>query len=164
MFYLELFRSLDRHQVRYLLVGGLAMNLHGVPRMTMDVDLVLALDGENLDAFLRCAAELGLEPQVPVPLAALRDPERRAAWVEQKHMIAFPLQGRDAGAPTVDVLIRHPLDIDAALARSERRDLDGVPVWLAAAEDMVRLKEGTGRRQDADDIAHLRRLRERDHE
>jgi hypothetical protein len=40
MFYLDLFRSLNDHQVRYLLVGGLAMNLHGVPRMTMDVNLV----------------------------------------------------------------------------------------------------------------------------
>ncbi len=44
MFYLEVFRALEEHKVRYLLVGGLAMNLHGVPRMTMDIDLVIALD------------------------------------------------------------------------------------------------------------------------
>jgi hypothetical protein len=50
MFYLDLFRCLHAHNVRYLLAGGLAMNLHGVPRMTMDVDLVLALDDENIDA------------------------------------------------------------------------------------------------------------------
>ncbi len=40
MFYLDLFKALEKHKVRYLLVGGLAMNLHGVPRATMDVDLV----------------------------------------------------------------------------------------------------------------------------
>ena len=44
MFYLNLFKALEKHKVQYLLVGGLAMNLHGVPRTTMDVDLVLALD------------------------------------------------------------------------------------------------------------------------
>jgi hypothetical protein len=49
MFYLDLFRALNDHQVRYLLVGGLAMNLHGVPRMTMDVDLILAMDEANLE-------------------------------------------------------------------------------------------------------------------
>ncbi len=48
MYYLQLFRCLDRHEVRYLLVGGLAMNLLGVPRLTMDVDIVLALDVVNL--------------------------------------------------------------------------------------------------------------------
>ena len=53
MFYLDLFRSLEQHRVRYLLVGGLAVNLYGVPRMTMDV--VLALDSANLQGFLAAA-------------------------------------------------------------------------------------------------------------
>jgi hypothetical protein len=36
MFYLDIFKALEKHRVRYLLIGGLAMNLHGVPRMTME--------------------------------------------------------------------------------------------------------------------------------
>jgi hypothetical protein len=56
MFYLDLFRCLHEHDVRYLLVGGLAMNLHGVPRMTMDVDLILAMDDANLGAAARARA------------------------------------------------------------------------------------------------------------
>ena len=62
MFYLDLFAGLDRRRVDYLLVGGLAMNLHGVPRLTMDVDIVLALDEQNLARFVACAEELGLRP------------------------------------------------------------------------------------------------------
>lgn len=65
MFYLDLFRALEAKQVRYLLVGGVAMNLHGVPRMTMDVDIVLAMDEPNLRAFLGAANDLGLEPLRP---------------------------------------------------------------------------------------------------
>ena len=158
MFYLDLFRSLHEHNVRYLLVGGLAMNLHGVPRMTMDVDLVLALDDANLDAFIACARALGLKPQAHVQLEALKDPAQRKAWVEQKHMIAFALNAPGAAA-TVDVLIEHPLHMESALAASIRRDLDGVPVSLCAIEDLIRTKQGTGRRQDATDIEHLRRIR-----
>jgi len=41
MFYLDLFRCLHAHDVRYVLVGGLAMNLHGVPHQSIDVDLVV---------------------------------------------------------------------------------------------------------------------------
>ena len=48
MFYLDLFRALDKHRVNYVLVGGLAMNLHGVPRMTMDVDLADPVHLEQL--------------------------------------------------------------------------------------------------------------------
>jgi len=36
MFYLDLFKELNEADVRYLVVGGLAMNLHGVPRMTIE--------------------------------------------------------------------------------------------------------------------------------
>jgi len=159
MFYLDLFHALDQHGVDYLLIGGLAMNLHGVPRMTMDVDIVLALDGENLTRFIACATELGLTPQAPVPLAALADPAQRREWIETKKLIAFALNSTVAGTPTLDVLLVHPLDVAQSLGRAEVRAVDGIPVRLAAIEDMIRLKQAAGRRQDLDDIANLQRLR-----
>ena len=72
MLFLGLFRALDARGVNYLLVGGLAMNIHGVPRMTLDIDVVQAMDEENLDRFIACAVEQGLEPVIPVPLVARR--------------------------------------------------------------------------------------------
>lgn len=159
MFYLDLFRALNDHQVRYLLVGGLAMNLHGVPRMTMDIDLVLAMDEENLERFIGCARSLDLSPLAPVPLSALKDAEQRRQWAEQKHMIAFALQPAATSGPTVDILIRPAIDIAAALLRGETRKLNDVAVSLAAIEDMITLKSAAGRQQDEDDIAHLERLR-----
>lgn len=158
MFYLDLFRCLQEHQVRYLLVGGLAMNLHGVPRMTMDVDIVLALDDANLDAFIGCARRLGLTPQAPVPLETLKDPEQRLAWIEQKRMIAFALNAPDRSGATVDILIKHPLQMESALAAAVVRDVDGVRVPLCGIEDMIKLKSGTGRQQDEADVEHLRRI------
>ncbi len=71
MFYLDLFRALDRDEVRYLLIGGLAINIHGVERATMDVDLMLALDAQNLARFLKTAESLALTPVLPVKLADL---------------------------------------------------------------------------------------------
>ena len=46
MFYLDLFHKIEDAGVRYLVVGGIAVNLHGINRLTHDVDLMLALDGE----------------------------------------------------------------------------------------------------------------------
>lgn len=54
--------------------------------------------------------------------------------------------------------VRYLLVLDAAFANAVIRDVGGVPVPLCGVNDMIALKQGTGRRQDADDIAHLQRL------
>jgi hypothetical protein len=43
MYYLDLFRTLNERNVRYLVVGGLAVNLYGVPRVTQDVDDLITM-------------------------------------------------------------------------------------------------------------------------
>ncbi len=145
MFYLELFQVLERHRVRYLLVGGLAMNLHGVPRMTMDVDLALALDPQNLREFVVAAEELNLKPALPLALVDLLDPEKRSEWVEKRNMIAFSLVGAKERVPTVDVLIGLTLAFDEAYERREQRVLGSTSVCLASLEDMIALKRQAGR-------------------
>lgn len=161
MFYLDLFRQLERQKVRYVLVGGLAMNLHGVPRATMDVDIMVALDEPNLRAFIDVARALQLKPVAPVPLEDLLDPAKRRQWAREKNMIAFGLQPLQPGAPTIDVLIEPPLDVNAALQRAQIRNVENTRVFLAAIEDLIYLKERTGRQQDQADIGHLRRLLKR---
>lgn len=158
MFYLDLFRALEKHRVRYLLVGGLAMNLHGVPRATMDVDLVLALDSANLKAFLDMVETLRLKPVAPVNINGLLDPAQRQKWAREKNMIAFALRPPDAQGPTVDVLIDPPVEIEAALARTIWREVEGVRIPLISVEDLIQLKEKSGRAQDRSDIEHLHRL------
>lgn len=158
MFYLELFKALEQHKIRYMLVGGLAMNLHGVPRSTMDVDIVLALDPENLKAFLDMAGDLKLKPVAPISLEGLLDPAQRRTWLKEKNMLVLALRPPDIKGPTVDVLIDPPLDIEAALKRAVRREVSKVNISLISIEDLIRLKEKSGRAQDLSDIEHLRRL------
>lgn len=158
MFYLDLFRALEAKQVRYLLVGGIAMNLHGVPRMTMDVDIALVMDEANLRAFLGAANDLGLQPVVPVKIDELLNPLARRAWVVEKHLIAFALRPRDPKGPTVDILIEPAIDVVESLKRAETKVIEGVRVPLAAVEDMISLKRSTGRAQDEADIEQLEKL------
>ena len=160
MIYLDLFQALQDHQVRYLLVGGLAMNLHGVPRMTMDVDLLLVMDEDNLDRFIACAEQLNLAPVIPVPLNALKNAQLRQEWHTKRHMIAFALQNHLARIPVlVDILIAPPLNVEAAYQRAETRDMNGLCVKIASIDDLIALKRNTGRAQDESDIEHLERIR-----
>lgn len=123
MFYVELFRQLDADKVRYMVVGGLAMKLLGVPRSTMDVDLVLALDEDNLRHFLATAKNLGLRPVAPVVLEDILNPAKRRRWRDEKGVVAFALRPPQADAPTVNILIDPPLDIEVALQRVEYRPI-----------------------------------------
>ncbi len=48
MYYFEILEGLYKSKVRYLVVGGLSVNLYGVPRVTQDIDIVIAMDRENV--------------------------------------------------------------------------------------------------------------------
>lgn len=161
MFYLELFRALEAHGVEYLVVGGLAVNLHGIPRVTMDVDLALAMEAENLRAFIAAAESLRLQPVAPVPLTDLLDVEKRREWQEKKNMLAFSLRSPQATAPTVDVILDPSIDLPPALERALQIDIDGVTVRVAAVDDIIALKQAAGRQQDLADIEQLRRAMDR---
>lgn len=138
------------------------MNLHGVPRMTMDVDIVLMMDDANLDAFIRCAESLALTPVVPVALQDLKDASKRKDWIENRHMIAFGLRNAVSKPPIiVDVLIAPPVDIETMFRRALSKQIGDTLVQLASVEDMIQLKTAAGRAQDRSDIEHLERLRDR---
>ena len=159
MFYLELFRALEKEQVRYLVVGGVAVNLHGAERMTMDVDLMLGLEAENLGRFLAVARALRLKPGVlPVTLEQFCDAATVDSWVRDKHMLAFQLRGPEVDAPSVDILVRPVVPFGEAYERRLRMTLEDVTVSVAAPQDLVRLKSGTGRSVDESDIRALQRL------
>ena len=112
MFYLDLFRELQKHDVQYVVVEGIAINLHGVERATMDVDLVLAMDEANLQRFLRAAAELELKPSLPVKIESLCNAAQLDKWVREKHMIAFCLRPPSKTAPSIDMIVRPKVAFD----------------------------------------------------
>lgn len=156
MFYLDLFRTLQEERVDYVVVGGLAINLHGVERATMDVDLALAMDEGNLRRFLNVAMRLKLKPSLPVPLEALCDAKQIDTWVREKNLVAFSLQAGSPTTPTVDIMVRPALPFDRMYRNRIEKDLGGVRLNLASIEDLIVLKTGTGRKQDASDIEALK--------
>ena len=155
--YLELFDELNRADVRYLVVGGVAVNLHGVPRATADLDLLPALDRENLDALAEVLARLEYRPKVPADPKEFSDPEIRRRWHEEKNMLVFSWFHPKRPWETVDILFTAPVRFEEAAPRQSRLDAGGVVVHVASIEDLVTMKSGTGREKDAADIDALRR-------
>ena len=160
MFYVELFRRLEEAKVRYLVVGGIAVNLHGVNRLTHDVDLMIALDPVNLGRFVALAKRYSFKPVVPVRIEDLADAEKVRDWIENKHMLAFGLRPQNPVEPTIDILVKPPVDFESAYACRVVAEVQGQSIAVASVADIIAMKTGTGRAKDQDDSAMLKRLGE----
>ena len=62
----DFLQSLSSDSVEFVLVGGMAVQLHGYMRMTYDIDLVLAMSDANPERFIEVAGHFGLTPVIPV--------------------------------------------------------------------------------------------------
>ena len=68
----ELLQFLDRHGVRYVVVGGLAATVHGATRVTFDIDLVPEWTDDNLGRLAAALREAGarlVAPEAPTPIS-----------------------------------------------------------------------------------------------
>ncbi len=158
MFYLDLFATLHRHQVEYVLIGGLAVALHGVERNTMDIDVCVVISPGNLQHLIEAAKELSLSPVLPVPLETLSQIETLQQWHQQRNLQAFALRTPDMAGVTLDVLLFPPVPPADMCQRAVRLNVAGTPVSLASVEDLIALKQCVGRPIDLADIEHLKRL------
>ncbi|KAF0164703.1 MAG: hypothetical protein FD157_1867 [Rhodocyclaceae bacterium] len=154
----DLIKGLTDAEVDFVLVDGLAVALHGYQRVTMDVDVVLAMEPDNLRRFIDNAKAAGLQPVIPVPIDSQANPDLIELWYREKGMLAFALGGPDMMATIVDVLVR-PVVSFADLTR----DAVLVPVGtltvpVASIEPLILMKTGIGCGKDAIDIEELRKL------
>jgi hypothetical protein len=157
----SLFRDLNDRGGRYVVVGGLAVVLHGHLRATGDVDLVVDLAPDQVARTLAALEGAGFQPYVPVAATDFADPLQRAAWVREKGMMVFSLRP-PSGVPMVDLFLEHPIPFDQLWIRSVVVTLRGVPVRIASIDDLIALKRQAGRPEDLADseaLAEIKRLR-----
>ena len=154
------FAALTQRKVRYLVVGGVAVVLHGVPRFTADLDLVFALDTANVLAALDALAGLAYRPRAPVPLLDFADPSARRDWIEAEGLTVFSLWSPDHPATEIDLFIEEPFPFEEVFARATRVDLGENQVTVASIADLIELKRRADRPQDREDIERLLALAE----
>jgi len=149
------FEALNRAQVRYVVVGGLATVLHGHARLTADIDLVIDLSRAEAKKTLEALVGLGFRPRAPVEPLAFADPAIRARWIHEKGMRVFSLWDPDNPMREVDLFVEHPVDFDDLWSRSEVIELTRTTVRIASIPDLIYLKRLAGRPQDLADIEAL---------
>lgn len=158
MIYLELLKALEDKSIRYVVVGGVAVVLHGFVRATMDLDLIVSLEAGNTGKFLQLVKELGYRPRVPVLLEDFANAEKRKTWVKTKGMRVFSLHHSKRVQELVDVFVEEPIPFDELYARRIQVSVDGCPIQVASSQDLKTLKRQAGRPQDIQDVQALEEL------
>src|SRR5712691_223041 len=123
--------ALRRHEVDFVLIGGLAGMSHGSVRPSFDVDIAYGRDPENLDRLAATLRELGATlrnapPDVPFQLDA-RTLRSGAMFTFETTYGSFDILSDPVGAPKYEVLKRF----------SQETEFDGVPVRVASLDHLI---------------------------
>ena len=154
----QIFAALNDARVDYVVVGGLAVILHGYLRATADLDLAIGLAPDNASRGMRALAAIGLQPRLPVAMDDFADADKRADWLHNRNMLVFPLWDPDNPLRSVDVFIDEPVEFGALLTNSVAKDLDGLTVRVASITHLIEMKRRAGRPRDLDDIDKLQQI------
>lgn len=159
MYYFEILEGLYNNKVRYLIVGGLSVNLYGVPRVTQDIDIVIAMDRKNVLKITSLLKELGYVPRLPVSPDDLANPDKVKDWTENKNLKAFSFYHKNENYKVIDIVLVHPLDFEKSFKNRTVKRAKDIDIYLASMDDVVKMKEFSGRTQDLSDIEMLNKVR-----
>ena len=133
-------------------MGGYAVALHGAIRGTVDLDLVI---GHSEDQFVGCERVLrafGLEPRLPVTAKEVF--RFRKEYIEKRNLIAWSFVNPRNPIEIVDIIITH----DLSSMRSVFKKFGSGRLSVVAIDDLIRMKQISGRPQDIEDVKMLEAL------
>ena len=147
-------QTLDRHGVRFVVIGGIGARLHGSPTVTRDTDICYERSPENLERLAAALEELGARPRgVDEDVQFLLDAKTLAAgdhFTFRTRAGDFDVLGTPAGVEGFGELAE----------RAQRFDIDGITVLVASIDDLIRMKRAAGRAKDLIEVEVLSAVRD----
>ena len=143
--------AFGRYQVPYVIVGGAALALHGIPRSTLDVDIVIPAQTETITKLFEAAKYVGLKCQQAKILMLANKPDLLIGqWItfedrEKRHLI--------------DVFLEKEGEFKKLFRKSIERRGRKTTFRIASLEDLEKMKKATGRPIDLADVALIQELR-----
>lgn len=159
MEYLKLFEILYKQQVRYLLCGGLAVNIYGIPRMTADIDLIIDFENKNINKFENVTKKISYFSVLPISIKQMVDVDIRNKFIKEKNLIAYSYFNNFKNVMSMDVLIDLPFLFEEMWNRREIRKADDFEINIVSVNDLIGLKKYSNRKQDKDDIILLSQIK-----
>jgi hypothetical protein len=139
----DVFDQLERNQIRYVVVSGVAVVLHGHVRPLADLDLVIDPAPAEANRAMNALMSLGFYPSIPLPLSAVT-----------------VLRMFDQRAREVDVFVKYHIPFVELLADSILMDVGNSLVRVISLAHLMQVKSKIGREHDLLDVAGLATIKE----
>jgi hypothetical protein len=153
--------ALNGAGVRFIVVGGLAVNAHGYLRFTNDVDVVIRLSREDILAAFHALEGIGYFPAVPITGEQFADAKQRQQWREEKGMLVLKFWSDAHRDTPLDVFLYEPFDFAQEESRALRStETGGLHALFLDIPALIAMKRDAGRAQDLIDIEKLQVLSE----
>ncbi len=159
MYYFDILKGLYKNNVSYLIVGGLSVNLYGIPRVTQDIDIVIAMNKENVLRLTSLLTESGYVPRLPVNSDEPANPDKVNDWIENRNLKAFIFYHKKDNYKVIDIVLVHPLDFEISFRNRTVKKAKDIDIYMASIDDVIKMKEFSGRAQDLSDIEMLNKVR-----
>lgn len=154
MFLLRVCKRLAEHEVPYAVVGGHAVALHGAPRGTLDVDVVIEHSLSAFESAEDALRSLGLAPYLP--LTAKYVFEHRDQLQRERNLVAWSFVNKSNPMEIVDIVIAY----DLRSLDTEKKTVAHTAIQVVTIESLTKMKHQTDRPQDIADAEALERLLE----
>jgi hypothetical protein len=151
----SLFVLLNGARLPYVVTGGLAVLLHGIDRLTADIDIAIDLRSTAPLQLAALLTDAGYRPMAPVDARDLANEALRTTWMSERGMKVFSFWDQSNLRPTLDVMLDNPVPFPELLAGSIEVNFRDTPIRVAGIAELIRMKRYAGRPQDLADIARL---------
>lgn len=158
MIYQEVLGAFQKQKVKYVLVGGIAANLHGAMRTTADLDILVEMSDRNLAKVVRILKKLGYQVRQPVDPMGIADRNTRENWIKNKHMKAFNFF-KDRDYQEVDIIIDSPVPFETAKKDMIRVRIENLNLPLISIDHLIKMKQKAMRAIDQLDIHQLKMIK-----
>jgi len=137
---LDVFASFQKHRVRYVVIGGIAAVLHGVPRATFDLDILIEASPDNAQHLLDALADANLATALLITADELLAHEITVF----KDRVRIDVQTSTPG-----------LRFENAWANRVTMKFQGQEFYVASKDDLIASKRAAGREKDLEDVSLL---------
>jgi hypothetical protein len=156
----EILCALSDQGVDFVVAGGVAMVLHGVERTTLDLDVAVALEPENLHRFLETMSRLRLAPRAPVPAEIILDQQSIADLIREKNALVFTFWSPQEPYRQIDLFLTQENSFDDLIADAYLLEIRGRMIRVASRRKLIEMKSRVRpvREKDISDIRALTEL------
>ena len=155
----SIFRHLNAAKIKYLVVGGVAVNLYGYVRFTGDLDLLVLLEEENLKKLDLIMRKMGYSERIPVSVLELKDNKKARQWLEQKNLKAYSFTPPKDSLLQIDIIIEESLKFKSFYDKKTVKRIDNVNIPIVSLGDLINMKKKSNRDQDILDLKSLIELK-----